>query len=94
MEQGGFSNRADWFHPFSALVVWSAHFVLLWGTSVALPDDPAARWIAVAVTALAAVALGWLWWRADRPALTTMPGLGIAIAAAGVGYGVLPAIIG
>lgn len=94
MEQSGFSNRADWFHPLCAMMVWSAHFVLLWGTSIALPGDPVARWIAVAVTAVAAAALGWLWRRGGRPAVTTMPGLGIAIAAAGIGYGVLPAIIG
>ena len=89
-----FSNEHDWFTAVAAMVVWTAHFMLLWTASVVFPGQPAARWIAIALTLLAAGALGWLWLRARRPSLFSVAGLGLGIAAAGVAFDLAPALIG
>jgi len=89
-----FSNDHDWFTVTAALVVWAAHFMLVWAASVVFPGQPLGRWIAFALTLLAGVALGWLWMRASRPSLFSAAGLGLGIAAAGVAFDVAPALVG
>jgi len=93
MEERGFTNRLDVFTLAAAMVVWSAHFMLLWIASIALPAHPAARWIGGVLTLAAFAALWFLWRRAGRPAIVTLPGLGIALATVGTFYGVLPALL-
>lgn len=90
----GFRNRQDWLTLSLAMVVWTAHFALAWGASVIFPTHPAARWIGVALTIGAAGALVFLWRRSGTNSVFTVPGLSIALAGAGVGYGMLPALIG
>ena len=93
MEERGFVNRHDWLTLVAAMVLWSVHFALLWIASVTFPAHPAARWIAWAVTALTFAALWWLYRRAGRPSIFTVPGLGIALAAVGTAFDVLPAFL-
>ncbi len=93
MDQG-FSNKLDWFTMTWALIVWTAHFALLWAASVIFPGEPAARWLALVLTIAAAIALIWLWFRADRPGIFTVPGFGLALSGLGVAYGAVPAAIG
>ena len=89
-----FSNGQDGFTAIAAMAVWAAHFMLLWTAASVFPGQPAGRWTAVTLTLLAAVAIGWLWLRASRPPLFAVPGLGLAIAAAGIVFGFAPALIG
>ena len=91
---GDFTNRIDWLTPTIAFSVWAAHFTILWAASIIFPDQPAARWIALAVTFVSFGALFWLWRWASRPGLFTIPGFGIALAAIGMIYDGLPALIG
>lgn len=89
----GFHNRHDWRTMTVALAVWAAHFSLLWAASVVFPGAPAARWIALAVTLAAAAALVWLARRGGVASPVSAAGLGIGIAAAGVAFGSLPALM-
>lgn len=89
-----YHNDIDWLTPALALCIWAAHFLLLWVASSALPDQPAARWIAFALTVPALGAMWWLWRRGAVGSLTSIPGLGIAIAATGIVFSVIPAIVG
>jgi hypothetical protein len=89
----GFTNQRDWTTLSLAMTVWLAHFTLLWLASVVFPTHPAARWIAVVFTLVAAGALVLLWRRSDAGSVFTVPGLGIAIASAGTAYGLLPALL-
>lgn len=89
-----YRNRIDWLTPTLALAVWAAHFSLLWAASSAFPDQPTARWIAAGLTLIAGLALAWLWHRSADRSLRSVPGLGIAIAAAGIGFDFLPALVG
>jgi len=89
-----FRNQMDWLTPVQALALWAAHFSVLWAASSIFPDQALARWIAIALTAAALAILWWLWKRAGRVAVTSTPGLGIALAGAGIVFGVVPAIIG
>ena len=89
----GFTNRLDWTTLTLAMMVWLAHFTLLWLASIALPTHPAARWIAVGLTVAAAGALFLLWRRSGTRSIATVPGFGIAIASAGVAFDMLPALL-
>ena len=89
-----YRNDIDWLTPALALSVWAAHFSLLWAASSALPDQPAARWIAVGLTVPALGAMWWLWQRGAVRSLVSIPALGIAIAATGIVFSVMPAIVG
>lgn len=89
-----FDNEQDWFTVTAAMAVWAAHFMLLWSASVVFPGQLAARWIALALTAAAAGALAWLWYRARRAPRTSAAALALGIAAAGVAFGVAPALLG
>ena len=89
----GFTNQRDWLTLSLAMTVWLAHFSLLWIASVALPYHPAARWIAVGLTVVAAGALFYLWHRSGTGSVFTVPGLGLAIASTGVAFGLLPALL-
>lgn len=89
-----YRNDIDWLTPALAMLVWAAHFSILWAASSIFPDQAAARWIALVFTLIAAAALWWLWRRSDGPPLFSIPSLGLAVAAFGVTLDVLPAIIG
>ncbi|BBC72787.1 conserved hypothetical protein [Altererythrobacter sp. B11] len=89
-----FRNETDWTGVALAMAVWAAHFMIVWAAASIFPGEPAARWIAGAFTLISFAALGALWrWRRVA-GLHTVPGLGIALAAAGVAYDALPALIG
>ncbi len=89
-----FRERIDYQTPALALAVWAMHFSLLWGASSIFPGQPAARWIALVLTIVAAGALFYLWRREKVRSVFSVPGLGIAIAAVSVGYGAMPALVG
>ncbi len=89
-----YRNAIDLLTPTLALAVWAAHFSLLWGASSIFPDQPAARWIAAALTVPALGAMVWLWRRGGVRSVTTVPGLGIAISTVGILFDLLPAVIG
>ena len=89
-----YRNSIDWLTPTLALSIWAAHFALLWAASSAFPDQPTARWIAAILTVIAFGALYWLWRRGAASSLVSIPGLGLAIAAVGIAFSLLPAVIG
>lgn len=89
-----FRNRTDWATLVIAMIIFSAHFTVLWATSIVFPGQPPARWLALVFTLAAFGALWWLWRRAARPSIVSVPGLGIALAFVGVAYDALPALIG
>ena len=89
-----FRNAIDWLTPTLALSIWAAHFSLLWAASSIFPGQPAARWIAVALTIPALGAIVWLWRRGGGQSVTSVPGLGIGISAVGIVFSLMPAIIG
>ncbi len=89
-----FSNEHDWVTAALALSVWAAHFSLLWAASVVFPGGAAARWIALGVTLAAVAGLVWLALRGRVASPLSAAGLGIGIAAAGVAFGSLPALVG
>ena len=89
-----FHNRADWLTLALAMVIWAAHFMLVWTASSVFPGHPAARWMAVGLSFLAFSVLFCLWrWRQAKTP-RSVAGLGIALAAGGIGYNLLPAIAG
>ena len=90
----GFYNKHDFWTLAAAMSVWAAHFTLLWVASVVFPGDPAARWLALVFTVAAGGALAWLYIRAGRPSVFSVPGLGVAIATVGTLYDMVPALIG
>ncbi len=90
----GFTNRHDFWTLAAAMVVWTAHFTVLWAASIIFPGHAAARWIALVFTLAAIGALAWLWLRAGRPGLTSTPGLGLAIATAGTLFDAVPPLVG
>ncbi|QZH74278.1 MAG: hypothetical protein JY451_11335 [Erythrobacter sp.] len=94
MSGNEFRNSIDLLTPTLALAVWAAHFSLLWAASSIFPGLPLARWIAVFGTILAATGLVWLWKRGEVHSVKSVPGLGIAIAAAGIAFDLLPALFG
>jgi len=89
-----YRNAIDWLTPTLAFSVWAVHFSLLWAASSIFPGQPAARWIAVGLTVPALAAMVWLWKRGEVGSVTSMPGLGIAIATVGIVYDLLPALVG
>jgi hypothetical protein len=89
----GFYNRHDWWTLAAAMAVWTAHFTLLWSASIIFPGHSAARWLAGAFTIAAFVALAWLYLRAKRPSIASVPGLGLALAAAGTLFDSVPPLI-
>lgn len=89
-----FSNEQDWFTAIAALVVWAAHFSLLWAASSVFPGQPAARWIALVLTIAAAAALVWLWRRARMQTWLSVPGLAIGLAAVATTFTAAAALVG
>ena len=89
-----FSNRLDWFTAGWALVVWAVHFTLLWAAGVVFPGQPAARWLALLLTLVAAAALVWLWRRSEARSVRSVAGLGIGLAALVTAFDAAPALIG
>lgn len=89
-----FHSRHDWRTLSLALVIWSGHFIAVWLVSIIFPGQAIARWIAVALSVLSFAALYLLWSRKRRPAIRSVAGLGIALAAVGVAFDTMPAIIG
>ncbi|MGB3378050.1 hypothetical protein [Allopontixanthobacter sediminis] len=94
MSRNDYRNSTDLLTPTLALAIWAAHFSLVWAASSIFPDMPAARWIAVLLTIAALAGLVWLWRRSGVRSPTSIPGLGIAIAAAGIAFDLLPALFG
>lgn len=91
-----------WAALLGPLVIWAAHFTLLWIASSVAPDRPAAR-IAAGIVTLAALAL--LAWLARSIAvlprddattrwIRTMGLLATAVAAISIAWQVLPALFG
>lgn len=92
--ESGFSNRTDWLAATLAFMIWAAHFTLAWTASIVFPDAPVARWIAAALTLVSFAGLFALWrWRGVETAFS-VAGLGILLAAGGVAYDTVPALIG
>jgi hypothetical protein len=91
---GRFANEDDWFTATLALVVWAAHFMLLWAASSVFPGQAAARWSALLLTVAAAGGLIWLWRRAARRSALSVPALGIGLAAAAIAFNAVVALVG
>ena len=91
---GQFTDPVDWQGAGWALVVWLAHFTLLWGASSVFPHEAAARWLALAGTIAACAVLVLLWRMRGVSTVRSVPGLGIALAAVAILFGAMPALIG
>lgn len=89
----GFRNELDWWTATAALAVWAAHFTLLWLTSIIFPDQPAARWLAIAFTIAAFAALLLLWFRARPVPVRSGAALALGIAGLGTLYDVMPVLL-
>jgi hypothetical protein len=53
-----------WTILLGGLVVWAAHFFVLYGLASGLPGRPEARWLAIAATLPAIVFDGLVFWKA------------------------------
>ena len=91
---GSFRNRHDWVTVAAGMVVWAAHFTVLWIASSVFPGEPIARWLALPFTIAALAALAWLYLRAGKPKLGSVPGLGLVLAAGGTLFDAAPPLIG
>ncbi|WP_299309045.1 hypothetical protein [uncultured Croceicoccus sp.] len=89
-----YRNDIDWLTPALALGVWAAHFSLSWAGSSIFPGQVAARVVGIGLALPALFAMAWLWRRAGAGPMRSVPRLGIAIAATGVVFTVLPALFG
>lgn len=89
-----YSETTDWAGAAWALTVWAAHFTLLWTASSIWPGEAAARWAALVVTVAALGALAILWRTRVGGPRFSIPALGIAMAAAAIFFGSLPALVG
>jgi hypothetical protein len=87
------SNKHDWLAPALAFSVWAAHFMLLWSASSVFPGQPAAKWIAAALTIFAYGALWWVRRRRGVVGFRSVEGLGVGIATVAVTYTTLAALI-
>lgn len=94
----------SWLNLLGGLLVWGAHFFVVYGIASLLPGRPEARWLVLLATAIGLVALAWLLRGAIRARreMTDDEGrwqsgiaaLGAAIALVAVFYQGLPAVIG
>lgn len=89
-----YSEWHDWAGAAWALVVWAAHFSALWGASSVWPGQPAARWAALAVTAVALGALAWLWRARRIRTPRSIAGLAVAFSGISIVLGAVPAAVG
>ncbi|WP_338445114.1 hypothetical protein V5F89_07910 [Pelagerythrobacter marensis] len=88
-----FDNRLDWIALGGAFTVWTAHFMAAWSIGSILPGRPIVLWLTLAITIAALAALAGLWrWRRVRSPVS-VAGLAIALAALGVLYDFLPALM-
>ena len=52
----------SWAFLLAGLLIWAAHFFILYGIGSVFPGEPIASWLTIAVTALALAANGGLLW--------------------------------
>ncbi|MXO67472.1 hypothetical protein GRI72_01325 [Altererythrobacter marinus] len=88
-----FFNRLDWVVLGGAFAIWAAHFMLAWSISSIFPGQGIVLWLVAALTLASFGALAALWrWRKVEGA-ASVAGLAIVLAAAGVVYDFLPALM-
>ncbi|AKM07693.1 hypothetical protein [Pelagerythrobacter marensis] len=88
-----FFNRLDWVALGGAFAIWAAHFMIAWSISSIFPDQPIVLWLVAALTlaAFGGLAALWRWRKVEGPA--SVAGLAIVMAAVGVAYDFLPALM-
>ena len=86
-------RRSEYRTLVAAFAIWAAHFIISYGAVLIFPEQPIARWIAVAAMMAATGALiGWAR-RLDKPRSPFALGaLGLALA--GIVFGTFPAFVG
>lgn len=55
-----------WALMLGGVLVWTADFFLLYGVASIFPTSPAARTLALAISAAALIIDGWLLWHSSR----------------------------
>lgn len=91
---GSFSETNDWPGAAWAFAIWAAHFSALWTASSVFPGSPIARWIALAATLAAGVALLLLWRKRRTGGHGSVLLASIALSAFAILFGAIPALIG
>ncbi|OGS53970.1 MAG: hypothetical protein A3J40_05160 [Erythrobacter sp. RIFCSPHIGHO2_12_FULL_63_10] len=76
-----------------AFAVWAAHFIVAYGAVLVLPDQAAARWVAIGGSFFAATALAVAVAR-YRAKIGPIGHAAAALAVAAIVFGTLPAIVG
>ena len=94
MPEDEFSEKIDWRRVTLGFVAWTVHFSLLWAASSVFPGQLAARWIALAATLGAFIALALLWRGHSQRSHGLVEGLALGLAGTAIGFGALPALIG
>lgn len=88
-----FENDLDWRALGGAFLVWFVHFMVAWSISSIFPGQTIVLWLTLVLTLAAFAALAALWrWR-KVSSVRSFAGLAIALAAVGVAYDFLPALM-
>ena len=92
-----------WIQLLSGLLVWTAHFFLVYGIASLLPGTVAAKLLVGSATLICLAATGWLLWRAlasRRSApddlgrwRSQLSAAGSVLALVGIAYQGLPALL-
>lgn len=88
-----FDNELDWVALGGAFAIWTAHFMIAWAISSVFPGEGIVLWLTLALTVAALAALALLWRRRKVATVRSVAGLAIGIAAVGVIYDFLPALM-
>lgn len=90
MVDGPIDQNHTWRTVLIAFVIWSAHFIAVYGAGLIFPGEKVVLWIALAACLVALGALVWLWRRHMRTALGA---LAIVLSGLFVVYDTLPALL-
>ena len=94
VEQGDpIERRGEYRTLIAAFAIWAVHFTICYGAVLVFPEQPIARWIAIAaMIAAAGTLIGW-GLRLGKPRSPFALGA-LGLAMSGVVFGTFPAFVG